>query len=1635
MWIFNVDSNKWIKQTDIITQDNYNLIKQDIASTKLYSKALSGAVYLSISDTNNIYEPLQYQNYKSWYIDSNSSIYASSSVPSNGISISNTSIIDYNKYLYEYGFSLKNSFTPETAIKYTNFIQADIATTEQIDINNVVTIDGVKLIDGMTILVKDQTTIVDLSVSVDPSTYFTGNYYIVNNNITDISYSYYNNQNGIYTYTNNSLIKSTASNYEYYSGLSVYIKNGIVNFDKQFSLSRLLNGYYPTYTDPLEFLNKHNYLIRHQVDYHDLYETNYYDVIRHDTQLYNILGLTYTVPNRLLYAGDFGTIIMKQNNSISQSTYLYNEYKDNIKTLIENGLYYWACGDNGLLLKISKIDLSIIKIDLPNEYNTLTSISFINDLRGIVVGKYNTIYYTFDGGITWLKLNFTTDIIYSYNKVIYYSYNTIYIGGETGIFLELNYSDVTKWSLTKRTIYKNLTLTDQYELVEDINDMQYIGYTASTWNLNYSATGYGINPIKDCLFLTTNNNNIIIYEINTFVPEHNYLYLVFSQSIGDITSITQQHNTTNIVVSADNTIIFDINTFATVSTTSNLIIGTTYSILHSDYSNKIFDYNGQDLYNVGNFSLIKDYNYGTTTYATVSTIDTKSKLLVVDYDIADKLNFFDSNYDYRLPNSITFSGITVSSIAFGTTQSTWLDYLYNNYKSPTINSNYTTYSNLNNTFYIGTNSCTFSNSAITINYADINGLYPIIGSHTQSRFDSFVPMPNGSYSVFLYDYISIFNLGSDFCVVGDVLQIATDTITSNLIVNYQYGTYSYAFNDFNQTMIQSIKDSNVLYVSNLNKYNDYEELTQNYALHPISDGYQLTYDTASTIYSISPLFNATTAYKYLTTDITINSDSIANTYAIDYATSYKQFGYTANYNILDYLSNVNSVFNDSKIFNSMPVYYNLPGNGGSSFLPTNIYFDISAEGTYSNTRNKLYFGADLSYEYNTIWKNTFVDITLHTTHGDITSNQILIVDKYDGIIDGVACYVIEFAYSILDYAYPVNTIDIISRNTLGDISNDLKLLNTLNKPLIGEYYDNYAKTKVSTESYTKIFLTDGDIKKYITSVLYTNDNFDLSLNVININTTTTIPFTDSFSYSSDLAVITSDLSRVNTGDLVYTNFTGGSQSSQYLNTSYIGIHAVTPIDSINLNINIPYLNTPSVLDAGYITAFKFDPAFNYYPLSILDIGVDSMYKIPVELYHSNIQKNGVVASLVNYNLNKPIFRLIDGLDINQISTKFHWILEAEITNAIIGADINGLVWYSGIWKSGRAFSLKFLSGTWLSGDFYDGQFHSRNVIDNVTTVNVGTTENIGVSYWYNGRAFNTDYYSVIWLNGRSYQSTYNNCRWFNGINSDGAITSQSILYGGIYLNSLVDNSIINSLNKPSYCINMKFRSGEIQQCQYFSGNFGTDKRFTSKFGNLASNSRMAIFENGTLNGNIYSFEDVNGLSSTIHKFTVIKTANIRGSVYGGIFYAINIEGSVNWKSGIILDIEVIGVIPSLNQITLNGIFRFQIGDFVNIISSQPTTYSGLGTNDSPGRYKIDLVNFDYTLNTTILTLNYVLSNIPGFPITPIYNTNTKLRVVSKITNIYLENGVCKNAWVENCTIKNIMWYNGIMKNCHNGIDI
>ena len=1814
MWIFNTDANKWQIHSDTLSKYNYDNLKEDLESVRLYSRCLSGALYLPINDLSNIYNSYDKEKI-GYYI--NDGVYSSVNYPysgSNYVLNSTNSNEFYNKYLRENAFTIKSLFTPTRLInsELNNYYYVDVASTTMsynfTQSNNNLIIDDIVLKEGHRVLIKDQITIITLPISIDPEEYFTNielvsNYYISESFVSDVTYYYYNKDNGIYLYTDNSLIKQNEiNNYDDAYNYKVSVKSGTVNAGKQFHLNRLRNGYFPisTETQNIEFSLKHTWLLRNRIDYHNIFDINYYDIIQHSTQSYYnpIDAFTYTIPSRVISVGDFGVIINNQDKLSSAATYsishiIDNKYKDNINSIVEINGFYWACGNNATLIKISKIDFNIIAYPI-NELTDLKSISFCDDINGVVVGKYNIIYYTRNGGNDWIKLLYDEYKSYSYNKVLHVEANKIFISGDTGVFIELYYNNGS-WVAYKRKISKQLTSDDEYILVEDINDMYYhsgviikqktytedatsndfaqslkylndnntnypylkisinssyfndltfngseiyiafniknqhgdvylsdnfnydindaLPYASSfdIWNDGLGDSNYIFSKILptdsnnnlligtysvyinivynydtvnktqysgylqsfqeytlsvdsgNMLLMCANNNIMINYDINNLITSNtnNFIYSNFTHSFSDIKSLAMNNNDVYFNGSSINKLkLYDMYIPDNSGTINSITVSTV--TISQQYVNKIFINNYGYVYVAGNHSLLKMCDLITYTFNDIDPTFNNtltSKLLFLDYDIASKLNFFTSDGIYNLPVSVTFSAALLTNSATSSiiitnksNEYNWFNYYADAEKTFKY---YTQISDDNsveflNTFKYTTYSTafTFSNVQLTNNLYEIIELAPNINISTASRYIQETTDINtgytSSFGVLLYDYLIIFNIPDNNFSIGDIIYFNTDIIDCNLLVNRIVNNFVYCYSNFNQNIINCLLNTTTnIFIKNLNRYESVNDFIQYYTYHPLSHGY--AFDLNDGIITLSGLFNNKTAYYNLQADLIINE---MDTYDVKYVDAFLNFGYSPIYNILDYLSNIdNTIFTPDKKLVILPEYLNMPGNGGNSLTDNIIYIDSG-----SNT-NKIIFGKNFKFNWESLLLNTFIDMNVITTATTYNLKKLLITNKYyDTTLDA---YVMEFHKKI---DIPFNTqcigFDLLSRNTLNDISSDLQIINNIQRTKtiksgsgVNSFFnmENELNYKINTDSYLKAFISDYDIRNKVTGIIYSDKDNQLAVNILNISKTINYDIINTFNYvvGSDvnLGLYTRNSHQLKIGDMIYVSFNGGAGSSQELNPQYYGLQTVIAvIDANRLITSKKYNNTSLVQDFGSIIFIKKDPFFNYQPVDIFDVGIDKEVTRSVEITPHNIIIANNIHSLNNINLQKYKIQLVDGLSLAEINKNYSWLLEAEVSDAVIGRDSNGIIWYSGVWKFGRWFGGTWISGTWISGDWYGGTWKAFNIINNIISVKINTTYiDNNASKWFGGRWFDGIWEGGTWYNGRWYGGTWNTGIWYNGIWNDGTWIS-GYFKGGIWVRGAWIQGYFNSDVKPSYWLSGEFKSGDFENGIWYNGNFGNVNNTLVRFGTKSTNTRTSIWHSGIwISGDFHSFLNTdllgNPIKSVVHKYSVWKTGYwYSGNFYGGVVYNINFKSS-KWYGGILEDIQICGVnaiLPantSSNSIVLNGIFKFNIGDDITIIDNNNNTFlSPIGNNTTPMKYRINNISEDDYLKQTTLYLNYDLSSLgidSTISSTTHSNCETGLRIVSVFKDSTWETGVWKNGIFIKGYFKSGMWYNGL----------
>jgi subtilisin-like proprotein convertase family protein len=1812
MWSYNSDYKKWFTKTDSLLKDDFDFYKQELVATRFYSKALSGSTYVAIDDVNNLYDAISAWKPRNWFVSTLSSQYVYTPQPTNyPTPIDADSQYDfYTKNLKEYGLTLKNLFTPERLMKdiLANYIQVDVATVEEIDLSLELDnyyIDGVKLKDGHKVLVKDQKTFEIIDISVNPDEYFKGPYTAVNQEGLDLEYQYYSNQNGLYEFRNRKLVKlNDLDDYNKCTRLSVYIKMGDQNQNKQFSLRRLLNGFYPTSfrDEPMEFVEKHNWLLRNRVDYNNLFETNYYDIIRHATQSIYVDSVTYSIPERTVAVGEFGTIV---NTQYGYSNILPCKYKSDLKSVVETEYYYWMCGDNTTLLRMNKHDFEIKNIKL-DTYTNLRSISFVSSLRGVVVGDFNTIYITTDGGNNWNSLTFTNFNAFSYNKVIYVSDTKFYVAGRGGVFLEF-IEDINGWTARRRRISRQIDDEDEYVLVDHINDLWKTSVT--NWGLSYSYTTQSIPTTKDLVFIAADGGKLIAYDENNFVSS-DFIYFDFDKNYGDIKNVTQRSGTDTFFFSNDDGIYkFSINDFKYLgvgNTYSNSIIsGTAPSKISSLYANSLYDYSGEDLLVSGNYAIIKSSTH-SSTYDFVDLDLTffsklKSKLLFLDYDMGSKLNFFTDEGNYRLPNSTLIkqnifsesTDLTFNNIIYGATapsfmtqsEVTWYNYWQDREKTfeyysvnPLSNSSKVLISKT----FSGTSQFTVATvSFVNTNINDILKLAPSfnytgVQSSRYKHIGASISSAGGSnFTLYLKDYLVILGVTNSTSAVngkksfdvdlGDVLRIESGEVEGNLIVNRienftDQNKFIYMFSDFNEDIIKKLKTStSSITFRNLNKFSDYSDLIDNFNLHPLGIGYKMS-DYGDNYIKIDPKFNNYTAYYNLATEIKVNSDNDylefnsfdflnygipdgtssvpqtlncnSNVYPTEirvnltlyhlrpddlkinligpsgeilnvmngnsqsisgftfsnttfttnptsgtlgtfsspytdiikmnmglsagsysyvsttinfndlliegnakgdwklsvedsvssyigylknwsilfkgeikepliYTDGFLKFGYTPRYNLLDYMTSINRTnyinptFYATKEYLSMPIYNDLQFG---DLTASNVYLDsaglTASEGNFSYKDNKIYFGDGLKLEWESIFVNTFVDLVIYqplanSSNGEtfsVTNERLLVIDKYyDSKKSG---YVVEFHKGVdfeLNTAIGGSTLDIISRRTLEQISGDLQELNNIQRRQSktteihsGHTYDNYEREinfKMSTDSYAKILLSDVDTVKNTTGLIYTDYKNEIAMNLTRLEKDYNIPILNTANVNGKLYVRCGEKHDLSNGDGVVLKFNGGTYSSEYLNHKYFGYHIVTQVyNEYDFLTEVDYgQNVYLGNDIGFVRYVRKDPFFNYEPVDLIDVSLNKRAKQSIQLDTDNTKIEGSTYSLVNVDYNRYRFRLVDNLTFDDLHTKYPWVLEAEISEALIGEDENGIIWYKGIWEFGRWFGGTWYSGQWRYGDWYGGTWNSRNVRDLKLSVEVDNVDDINKSVWFTGRWYDGTWNDGTWRAGRWYDGDWNKGVWYNGIWNDGTWNSGRFI-GGIWVEGTWNTGTFNTDNEPAYWIDGNWYGGDFENGIWYDGIF-EQKNGLSRFGTNAYNSRTATWNGGTFKGgSFYSKTNLISGASETHKYSIWKTGKfLNGDWYGGIAYNINFT-SGTWHGGILEEIEIIGINEKNNSFTLNGIFRFNISDEIFIIDK----FNNNGLNEfgsilEPKKYTVLKCVVDDVNKITEIYVDYNIS--------------------------------------------------------------
>ena len=914
------------------------------------------------------------------------------------------------------------------------------------------------------------------------------------------------------------------------------------------------------------------------------------------------------------------------------------------------------------------------------------------------------------------------------------------------------------------------------------------------------------------------------------------------------------------------------------------------------------------------------------------------------------------------------------------------------------------------------------------------GSYKNIQGDNRSSFDIDVNAIGEITSIvvnkpgFGFNVGSIFNIpsGADFGGTVDITVTVTEL-------------------DYNTEFLENFKSHYINYAY------DIETVSKNFSINSIgvTQSFQITgkYNRYSAYYNLQANIEILTTQNYL-----LETD-------IRYATTFLNFGYSPTYNLLSYLNFVdNKKYIPNKEFLSLASYIDVPGpdSGISDTLVINdnlIYMDFIL-GDYSGIieTNKLYFGLNLKHLWDSFMKWTFVDLILKeggwpSPIGALEhrTNRLLIVDKYK---EG-DYYVLVF-HDKFSGSNSITSVSILSRRTLQQISDDLQYINRLQRPYedkegnkwsvknieSGFFYTNYETDigyKISTDSYTKVLLSDADIIRDLSAVVYTDYKYELAIQIIKLEQEfNLVPSNVSSSGNGKYQLSVSEKHNLKNGEGVVVQIT----TTQSNWPQILGYRAPKVIDDYNIEIDVTYSGFLPI-DPLNIFITKKDPFLNFQPCDIFDLGVgDKLVKQSIEITPENYDIEANKYFLINLDPNKYRYRLIDGLDLVRLTEEFYWILDAEVTDAIIGLDSsNNLVWYRGTWEGGRWFGGTWVSGNWKSGDWYDGVWTSKNITDKKLSVKVdATVTNISSSKWYGGRWFGGTWDNGSWYSGRWYGGDWKTGRWYDGTWNDGN-WNDGRFTGGIWIRGNWTNGIFNTDSKRAFWLDGNWNGGDFENGVWYDGVFNSPQRITSenltrpsRFGTKSFSTRKSIWHSGNfVRGEFHSFLNLDDSGSPDisenHSFSIWNTGKFRGAFFGGTVNNIEFDSSI-WHGGILRDISVIRIDTTTNSFTLDGVYRFNINDKFHIMDNlTSSTYSIFGSTNNPLEYRVLDTTIDEEMNTTEVIVEKLLSDIYGFSLDTGL-TQTQLKVVSKFKNSTWRSGVWRNGYFDNGRFLNGIWYDG-----------
>ena len=266
--------------------------------------------------------------------------------------------------------TIKNWFSPNKILRdEVEIIEVDFIYDINTDFNSSIdklSLQGKLVKKNQSILIKNQTTDVTLSNTVNPYDFFDVNFIVLNQGTTTTTYSFFNENNGIYEYDGEFLIKKDFD----YKNVIFFVKST----QQTFVTSTRKNSFDSIEGEELEFREDNIDILRNSFEYQNIFDKK-------------INGsVTYNLD--VIFFGEFGLIMIYKNH---QLIIINNPYKFDIldAKVINDTVVFVGKSANGLRLDLIDFKFTPFKV---GEYLDINTVEFKNGLYyfGSVFGSVFT---------------------------------------------------------------------------------------------------------------------------------------------------------------------------------------------------------------------------------------------------------------------------------------------------------------------------------------------------------------------------------------------------------------------------------------------------------------------------------------------------------------------------------------------------------------------------------------------------------------------------------------------------------------------------------------------------------------------------------------------------------------------------------------------------------------------------------------------------------------------------------------------------------------------------------------------------------------------------------------------------------------------------------------------------------------------------------------------------------------------------------------------------------------------------------------------------------------------------------------------------------------------------------------------